>query len=133
MSQENVEAFERALAAYDRRDVEAVLEYADTEIELCSALDLLVDGTTVFRGHQGVRDLLQEVDRGSEFYVEVDELRDLGDRVLANGRMRGRGMASGVETESPISYLVEFENGKAIRVHTFLDHAEALEAAGLRE
>ena len=47
--------------------------------------------------------------------------------------MRGRGKASGAETDALVVYLVEFRDGKAFRIRTFLDEAEALEAVGLRE
>jgi ketosteroid isomerase-like protein len=33
----------------------------------------------------------------------------------------------------PLGYLVEFKNGKVIRMRAYLDPKEALEAAGLRE
>ena len=42
-------------------------------------------------------------------------------------------MASGADTETPIAYLLDFKHGKATRVLTYLDPAEALEAAGLAE
>jgi hypothetical protein len=42
-----------------------------------------------------------------------------------------RGKESGAETEAPISFLVEFETGKATRLQSFPDPKEALEAAGL--
>jgi ketosteroid isomerase-like protein len=72
-------------------------------------------------------------DSFAELHLEISEVRDLGDRVLANGWMRGRGTESGVEIESPWAYLLEFKNGKAIWVPAFLDPREALEAAGLLE
>jgi ketosteroid isomerase-like protein len=65
--------------------------------------------------------------------TDYSEVRDLGERLLAIGRIRTRGRASGAETESPFCYLGEFKNGKVIRVRTYLDPEEALEAAGLRE
>ena len=45
--------------------------------------------------------------------------------------MRGRG--SGAATESLIVTMVDFKNGKAIQVRTYLDPNEVLEAAGLSE
>ena len=61
------------------------------------------------------------------------EIRDLDDRIVAIGHMRGRGTKSGAEIESPWAYVVEFNNGKATRVRAYLDPKEALEAVGLRE
>ena len=47
--------------------------------------------------------------------------------------IRTRGRESGAETRSPLGTVVDFKNGKAILVRTFLDTREALEAAGLSE
>ena len=49
------------------------------------------------------------------------------------GHLRGRGRVSGGEFESPIGYVVDFKNGKAVRHRDYFDPDEALEAAGLSE
>ena len=99
MSQENVEAFKRGLDAYNRRDLDALMETLDPDVEWHPALAVLLGGErTVFRGHQGVRESIQEEDEALATYqFEVSEIRDLGRRVLAIGRIRARGKASGVE------------------------------------
>ena len=37
----------------------------------------------------------------ADIRLELPEIRDLGDRLVAIGRLRARGKASGAETESP--------------------------------
>jgi ketosteroid isomerase-like protein len=135
MSQENVEAFKRAVEAFKRRDVEAFLQDIDPDVEWHPGLAALLEGEAkMYRGHEVYRQLLRNLDEAfAEIDTEYSEIRDLGDRVLAIGRIRTRGKASGVETESAFCYLTEFRNGKAIRVRTYLDPKEALEAAGLSE
>ena len=135
MSQENVEAFKRFANANNRRDVEAMLEELDAEVEWQSAVVGSLGGeATVHRGHDGVREMLRDLyEAFSEFRVEFSEIRDLGDRVFALGRWVTRGEESGVETTPPLASLVDFRNGKAIWVRSYLDPKEALEAAGLRE
>ena len=135
MSQKNVEAVKRFLDAYNRQDVEAMLEELDPEVEYHPALPILLGGeATVYRGHEGVRRLFREIyDAFDEIHVEYSEFRDLGDRVVGIGRIRMRGKGSGAETESPTGSVVEFKNGKGIRVRTYLDPKEALKAAGLSE
>ena len=129
MSQENVENFKRANGAFNRRDVNGVLEAVDPEVVWHSAWM-----GSVYRGHQGVREWIEEVDESlDEINAEFPELRDLGDRLLALGHFRGLGKESRVEIESPVAYLVEFKDGKVSRVQTYLDRDEALEAAGLEE
>ena len=69
----------------------------------------------------------------SEIQAEQTQIRDLGERVVAIGHLRGRGSESGAITESAIAWIVEFKSGKVIRVREYLDPKKALEAAGLRE
>jgi ketosteroid isomerase-like protein len=135
MSQENVETFNRVTEAYKRRDVEAMLADLDPEIEWHPGLLASLGGeATVYRGHEGIRELVRDLDEHfAEFNNEYSEIRDLGDQVLAIGHIRARGKASGAETVSPLAFLVESKDGKAIRVRTYLDPEKALEAAGLRE
>ena len=52
---------------------------------------------------------------------------------MAIGRIRARGSASEAELEALHGTVVEFRNGKGVRVRTYLDPKEALEAAGLSE
>ena len=140
MSQENVETFQRAVDAYNGGDFDAVLEAFDPDVEWHPALAVLLGGErTVFRGHQGVRESIQEEDEALATYqFEVSEIRDLGRRVLAIGRIRARGKASGVEIDSFFCALTESKGTKgkdtrATLLRTYLDLKEALEAAGLRE
>ena len=115
MSEENVEAFKRGADAYNRREVEALLEELHPQVE---------------GARQGIRELEEAF---SELRAEPLEFRDVGERVVAIGHLHGRGKESGVETESPIAWLVDFEDGKVVRIREYADPAEALEAAGLSE
>ena len=52
--------------------------------------------------------------------------------VLALGRWRARGRASGVGLDSePGTWLLHFKGGKVDRLQTYTDRDEGLEAAGL--
>ena len=135
MSQENVEIVRRVSDAYNRRDVGAMLDELHPEIEWHPWLQIqLGGGATVYRGHQAVRKGIRELEEAfSEIEAEQTEIRDLGERVVAIGRLRGRGNESGVITESAIAWIVEFKSGKVIRVREYLDPKKALEALGLRE
>jgi ketosteroid isomerase-like protein len=134
MSDENVETFKRAAAAFKRGDIEAIVRELDTALEWHPGMAAFLGGeVTVYRGHEGYRELLRDLDEAfAEVDTEFSEIRDLGDRLLAIGRIRTRGKASGAVTESPFCYLAEFKDAKVIRVWTYLDPDEALEAAGLR-
>src|SRR5262245_21019274 len=135
MSAENVEAIRRAADAFNRGDVDTFLREIDPEIEWHPLLQVLLGGeTTVYRGHERVRELYRDIDEVfAEPHVEVSEIRDLGERVVCIGQLRGCGRESGAETETAIAWLVDFKDGKATRVREYLDPAEALEAVGLSE
>ena len=49
------------------------------------------------------------------------------------GRLEGRGMGSGVPIEASLGMVFDFRGGAIARIRGFLDHAEALRAAGLSE
>jgi ketosteroid isomerase-like protein len=133
MSQANVEVFKRAFDAINRRDAVALLSELDPEVEWHSAILMAMGGNqTVYRGHEGVREWLRDLyETLSEFHAEYSDIRDLGDRTVAIGVVRGRGRGSEAEIESPHGTVAEFKNGKGIRIRTYLDPKEALEAAGL--
>jgi len=109
-----VEAFRRGIDAYNRGDVETVLEVHDPEVEWRPALQVLLGGkATVYRGHEGVREFLRDLDEAfSEGHIAIREIRDLGDRLLAEGRWLLRGKESGAQTEASLSFLMDFESGK---------------------
>ena len=132
MSQDNVNALMRIVEAGSRGDVEALLAELHPEIEWHSAILVPMGGqTTVARGHSGVPRMFADFyETFSEIAVDFSDVRDLGDRVVAIGRMRTRGKESGAETESPWSYVADFKDGRAIRVRTYLDPEAALAAAG---
>ncbi len=135
MSQANVEILWRVADAYNRRDVEGMVEDLHPEIEWHPLLQVLLGGeATVYRGHGDVRRGVRELDEAFvELQAEPSEVRDLGERVVAIGHLRGRGRESGAMTESALAWIVEFKDAKVIRVREYLDPKEALEAAGLVE
>jgi ketosteroid isomerase-like protein len=132
VSRENVETFERGLEAGNRGDIDTLLETLDPEIAWHSALHALLRGeATVFRGHDGVREMIQDLyDAFGEFRIEMTEIIDRGDRLVAIGRSIARGGASGADVESPIGFVAEFKDGRAISIRAYLDPADAVEAAG---
>jgi ketosteroid isomerase-like protein len=132
MSQENVEAFKRAIEAYNRRDIEPLLEASDPEIEWYP-FTAQVEGDEAYHGHEGVRQWWANVDAAfEEFEASVEDVRDLGDVVLALGHLRAR-FRSGVPLDTEIGWLTRYRDGRAVWGRAYQSHAEALEAAGLSE
>jgi ketosteroid isomerase-like protein len=133
MSQENVRTAERLMAAVHRRDVDGLAGVTTPDLEWFPVFAAHVEGD-VYRGRDGIARFLGEVDETwEEFRPVVAEYRDLGDRVLGLGRLKTRGRGSGVPIDSPWGGVYDFRDGRVSRIRTYLDHAEALRAAGLSD
>jgi len=70
---------------------------------------------------------------GAGLRTEPVELVDLGDRIVLLADLPTTGTASGVPVTGKIATVSTLERGRVIGVDMYLDHADALEAAGLRE
>jgi ketosteroid isomerase-like protein len=135
MSDENVEAFRRFIAAFNGRDLEAMLAEVDPNVEWRPASAVALGGeATVYRGHAGVPDALRDL-YGSftQLEIEIAEYREAGEAVVGTGQINSRGKGSGAEVVAPFSALMEFRDAKAIKIRSYLDPKEAVEAAGLSE
>ncbi len=135
MSQENVETFKRAVEANNRGDYDAFLQEFDPDVEFHGVMGVMFGGeATVFKGHAGVLEYLRDLDEGFTVRdVQWSEFRDLGERLVVLGYVRGRGRESGIELDSQYGAVAEFRKGRVITYRDYFDHNEALEAAGLSE
>ncbi|MHB8234092.1 MAG: nuclear transport factor 2 family protein [Solirubrobacteraceae bacterium] len=133
MSREQVEIARRCVDAFDRRDLDELAKTITSDYEWVGAFLGVVEGGS-YRGREGMARYFSEAEETWEsFCVSGEEFRDLGGRVLVLGRMEGRGRSSGVVVDTPYTMIVEFRDGKVSRSRAYLDHAEALRAAGLAE
>jgi ketosteroid isomerase-like protein len=125
------------LEAYNRRDLDAVLIGFHPQCEYCPGRDWVEGGLVEpsYRGPEGYRKYVATVDEvwGGENYLMPVELIDLGERIvmLADGSMRAQ--ASGVQLAQVFALVSTMKDGRVIRHQEYYDHAEALEAVGLRE
>src|SRR6476659_525558 len=133
MWQENVETARRWADAFNRRDLDALMETVTPDFAFLPAMADTVDGNS-FQRREGMEAYFVDVDSAwEELRLIYDEYRDLGDRVLALGRLEGRGRGSGAVVETPQGAVGDFRDGKLSSVRSYLDHGEALRAAGLTE
>jgi ketosteroid isomerase-like protein len=133
VSRETVEIAKRLIDAFNRRDIDQLAELATVDFEWCPAMPGTAAGVS-FRGREGLEGYLAEIGETWQEYRSVaDELRDLGDRVLVLGRLEGRGVGSGAWVDAPQGTILEFLGSQVSRVRTYLDHDQALRAAGLVE
>ncbi len=132
MSQENVEIVKRLIDAFNRRDVDGFAEITTPDFEWITSM-AAVEGE-VFWGREGIDTYFGRMREAWEEFVGLaDDYRDLGDRVLFEGRLQARGLGSGVPVTTQLDILYDLRGGKISKMHSFLDHGEALRASGLEE
>lgn len=128
MATENAELVRRLYERFNARDF-APRDLVADDFEL---YDPDLPGGGVFRGTDGLAAYLhQYIDAWEEYRVEIEELREVGDRVLALLRHVGRGKGSGVESELRDAHVWTVRDGLAVRWRTYLDCDEALRDVGL--
>ncbi|MGH2973433.1 MAG: nuclear transport factor 2 family protein [Solirubrobacterales bacterium] len=133
MSQENVELVRSCSEAYVAGDIDGYLEFMAEDVEVRP--DASLPDAKPFRGRQEFKSFLTALDQGWEGRgrAGIREVLPVGDRVVAQGDWGGKGRASGIDLRSNLTAIYTIRDGRITRVEYFLDHAEALEAAGLLE
>ena len=125
MSQENVEIVRRMYDAFHALDT-AALDYVDPDVVVDATHR--VDGR-VGHGREEMLTILGEwMSTWEDWREEIEEMREVGDRVLVVSTQRGRGKGSGVEWEGRFWMLYEIKGGKVARWTIYDDPSEALEA-----
>ena len=133
MSQENVEIAKRVMDAFNRRDINAFVQPTTSDFEWFPALGMAVEGDS-FRGREGVEAYFEALHATwEEVRLVAEEVRDLGEIVVWLGRVEGRGKGSGDHGRCALGAVLDFRGEKAWRARSYLDHGEALRAAGLTE
>jgi uncharacterized protein len=132
MSQENVELVRRYYAAWNAGGLDAARAFWSDEIEWQDAPEMPDAGT--YRGADAVathfRDLNEVL---GTMEVDVDRLVAAGDEVFVLLHVHLDTQRGGLILDGPIFETVRIEDSKISRIRLFLDEADALEAAGLRE
>jgi uncharacterized protein len=131
MSEENVEVVRRAYDAFNRGDIDGVLDLCAPDIEW---QDAYTPDTSAVTGRDAVRAYFETVmEPWEEVHREPEEIIDLGgDRVLVLYHLTARGKGSGIEVHLRAGDLVTIREGTGVR-WVAMDRDQALEAAGLRE
>ena len=134
MSETNVEIGIRAVAAFNSRDVDALLHFYFADAELRDLANA-PDQATVVKGIDAIREAWTLWTAAfDELRVEVEDWTDVGDAVIAAAHWQGRGKASGMSIDVRQFDVFEFREGQIVRATLGLkSKAEALEAAGLQE
>jgi SnoaL-like domain len=131
VSHEHVALARDAVVAFNRRDVPALVELTTDDFQWVTWTGTVEP--TVYHGAEGLASYFRDSDVWEVLKLDVQEFRDLSDRVLVAGTFHARGGGSGVEIHAPYFSAFFLRQGKLARVLSFRTEAEALEAAGLRE
>jgi ketosteroid isomerase-like protein len=133
MWEENVELLRRFHAAFNRRDLDALLALHDPDVEVVS-LRMGLEGGHPFQGHDGVRSWYGSLlDVYPDWVSEIEEVRELGEVTIARLRQYGRGRESDAPIELTVWQVAHARNRKIVRWCVVRTEADALEAAGLSE
>ena len=132
MSQANVEMAKAFYDAYNARNSEALLRLLHPEAEIT---------TVSARGGLGgdwsratTRQYFKQLDEAwAGLRIEIEEYREVGERVVTLGVARGAGMSSHVEVVSDFAAVLVVKDSQIVIVDSYGNRQDALEAAGLRE
>jgi ketosteroid isomerase-like protein len=132
MSAENVETF--------RRGYEHVIETGELLEDIIHP-DFVWDMSTfrgwperkTYDGLEGTRQFLTDwTSAWEDWRLEVREILDAGDDVVAILHQSGRSKTTGLPVDMDFAQVWTFSEGKQIRMRMYADSDEALRAAGLR-
>jgi ketosteroid isomerase-like protein len=134
VSQENVEIV--------RRGFEHIRATGEPPTEILAPgfvwdMSTFRDGAFVnsqYEGAQGMRDFLEEwTEPFDDWRIEVEEILDAGEKVVALCRQQARSKTSGVPVDMRLGMVFTLRDGLQTRMEMYADAAEALEAAGLEQ
>jgi ketosteroid isomerase-like protein len=130
MSEENVDVVRRAFDAVNRRDMDALRELHDPDVIMRAVEGWPEPGPFVGReaAMRWYAELLGAFDIDA---MEQISCTDAGDRVVL--QCIWHGMGRGPEMNLEFTGVFTVRKGRVALVEFFLDHDDALEAAGLRE
>ena len=131
-SEQNVQVATRAIEAFNGTDVEAFASLTTPDFQWSPSM-VAIEGT-IFHGREGIKSYFRSLGGAwQRFHIHRDRFRTGEDLVVMLGRLEGLGVGSGVPVNSQLGMVFDFRAGLISRIRGFLDHAEALEAAGLAD
>jgi ketosteroid isomerase-like protein len=126
-----------AAEALNRRDIDAMLVAYHPDYEFHPAHEFVEAGfmPACYRGPAGYHEFVSDWSDvwGADLRLEPLEVIDLGTQVVTLFNVPTRAQASGVPLTGKWATVATLKHGKVIRDQVYLDHAEALEAAGLSD
>jgi ketosteroid isomerase-like protein len=114
VSRDKVDVAKRMVDAYNLRDVHgAFAELVTPDFEWHPGIVKALGGGG-YRGRESVEKFAADTrENWEELQIIAGEFRDLGDRVLVLGRMRGRGKRSGAPIDQPFATILDFRGERS--------------------
>ena len=125
----NVELIESAYEAWNRHDVERLLELTHPEVEIAP---LVIGATSMgpWQGHDGVRRLVADGrDHWARFEIGCEEILTFGERAVALVHVEVAGRADGPTITGDIAHMIDFEGDVVKSFVAYRDRAQAVTAA----
>jgi uncharacterized protein len=114
---------------FTRGDYEAALAKLDPEVDWGEPPDM-PETVGAYEGRRGVvAEFGRFMSAWAELTVELEEVREVGERVVVLTHWRGRSKGSGIEVDQRVAQVYEFREGRVARVRQFRELREALAAA----
>lgn len=135
MSQENVETIRQMVETANASgwDAEALVDdWVDPEARMYPAPDF--PGPDVYVGREDIVTFVREwTSTFDDLRWQLEQLIDLGDRVVVLARMIGRSRTTGTAIDWPFGGVFgDFRDGRFADARYFMDQNAALEAVGLK-
>jgi ketosteroid isomerase-like protein len=128
----NIELVKSAFDAWNQGQVEAFTDHMAEDVAWLEVSGRPEGPATERLGRDRLRKGLESLfDAWETYRVEIEQIDDVGDRVVVVVREFGRGRASGVEVDGRWGYLITVRDGKIVRVEAYREARQALEIAGL--
>lgn len=128
MAQQNIDIVRGIYESFASGDVPAVLEAFSPDIVWNEADDFPYADGNPYIGPQAVLEgvFARCVQEWDDFRVEVNEVHDAGDTIIAIGHYRGRFKATGKEQNTQLVHVYYMKDGKVAR---FQQYANTLHTA----
>jgi len=99
------------------------------DAEVYGAPGIINAGT--YHGYEGFQQWVRQWEEAwDEINYELGDMIEVGNAfVVVPAHIVGRGAGSGLEIDSVFGWMYEFQDGKAVRFHTYATVDDALEAA----
>jgi hypothetical protein len=124
---DDVEILREAYEALNRGDIPSTVAVLDDDAEWHEHSEL--PEADRYRGRNAIQSFLESfLESWDEFRQEIEDLIAGDGKVLILLHMVGQGKGSGIRVEARYAHLWTMREGRGVRIDTYTDRNEALEA-----